>query len=48
MARDGCNGYFSFWTIFCTLTARKMKIQKQNEKKNNQRHHHFTQTYQKS
>ena len=29
MAHDRCNGYFSFWAIFCPftpLTARKMKI----------------------
>ena len=48
MACDRRNGYFSFWTIFCTLAARKVKIQKQNEKKNNQRYHHFTKAYQKS
>ena len=29
MVRDGCNFYFSFWTIFClftSLTARKIKF----------------------
>ena len=46
--RDGCNCYFSFWTIFCTfitLTARIIKIL---IKKNTRRYHHFTQVYQKS
>ena len=36
MARDGCNCYFSCWTIFCpftTLTARKMKISKKWKKR---------------
>ena len=35
MARDGCNCYFSFWTIFCPftpLTAQKMKIYKKWKK----------------
>ena len=49
MARDGCNCYFSFWTIFypfTIITARKMKISK--KWKNSQRYHHFTQVHQKS
>ena len=49
MARDGCNCYFSFRTIFypfTIITARKMKISK--KWKNSQRYHHFTQVHQKS
>ena len=40
MARDGCNGYFSFWTIFCpfnSLTAQKVKIKKKKKKKEKSR-----------
>ena len=36
MARDGCNGYFSFWTIFCpfnSLTAQKVKIEQKKKQK---------------
>ena len=36
MACDGCNCYFSIWTIFCLfslLTAQKMKISKKWKKK---------------
>ena len=35
MAHEGCNCYFSFWTIFCPftpLTAQKMKISKKWKK----------------
>ena len=32
MAHDGCN-YFSFWTIFCSFTAEKIKISKKMKKK---------------
>ena len=32
MAYDGCNCYFSFWAIFCHLTAQKMKISKKMKK----------------
>ena len=35
MARDTCNCYFSFWTIFCPftpLTVQKMKISKKWKK----------------
>ena len=35
LVHDGCNCYFSFWTIFCpftSATAWKMKISKKNEK----------------
>ena len=35
MARDGCNFYFSFWTIFCPftpLTTQKIKIFKKWKK----------------
>ena len=49
MARDECNCYFSFLTIFCPfthLTAPKMKISK--KWKNTWRYHHFTPVYQKS
>ena len=48
-ARDECNCYFSFWTIFCTftpLTAQKIKISEKWKK--TWRYHHFTQVYQKS
>ena len=34
MARDGCNCYFSFWTIFCPFTslkAQKIKILKKSK-----------------
>ena len=41
MAYDGCNCYFSFWVIFCPLTAQKMKISKKNEKRAS-RYHRFT------
>ena len=36
MARDRCNCYFSFWTIFCPftpITAWKMKISTKKKKK---------------
>ena len=36
MMRDRCNGYFSFWAIFCPFapfTAQKIKIKKKNDKK---------------
>ena len=36
MARNGCNCYFSFWTVFCPftpLTTWKMKISKQWKKR---------------
>ena len=29
---DGCNCYFSFWAIFCLLTAQKIKISKKWKK----------------
>ena len=32
MAHEGCNCYFSFWTIFCPFTGRKMKISKEWKK----------------
>ena len=32
MARDRCNFYFSFWDIFCPLTARKIKMSKKWKK----------------
>ena len=51
MVCDGCNCYFSFSAIFCSLTpltAQKIKIKK---KKKNEKHawrnHHFTYVYQK-
>ena len=46
---DGCNCYFSFWTIFCPFTLRiapKMKILK--TWKSIWRCHHLTQVFQKS
>ena len=42
--RDGCNFYFSFWTIFCPYTE-KIKILKKWKKA--WRYHHFTHVYQK-
>ena len=48
MARNGCNYYFSFWTIFCpftSLTAPKIKIFKKRKKA--WRYHHFTYVYQR-
>ena len=49
MARDECNFYSSFWTVFCSftpLTAQKNQHFKTNEK-NAGRYHHFTHVYQK-
>ena len=52
MVRDGCNCYFSFWTIFCPftpprpLTAQKITIKKKNGKIG-WGYHHFTYVYQK-
>ena len=49
MARDECNFYSSFWTVFCSftpLTAQKNQHFKTNEK-NASRYHHFTHVYQK-
>ena len=37
MARDGCNCYFSLWTIFCPFTpikTQKIKIKKNFKKRN--------------
>ena len=48
--RDGCNCYFSFWTIFypfAPLVATKIKKMKKNEKIP-WRCHHFMQVHQKS
>ena len=50
MVHNGCNCYFSFWTIFwpfISLRAWKIKIKKKSNKKP-WRYHHFTIVYQKS
>ena len=47
MVCDGCNCYFSFWTIFALLPPNSPKNQKfQKNEKKAWRSHHFTQVYQ--